>query len=312
MDVKQLMAVVAIADEGSVTGAARRLRLVQPAVSRQVRALETELGVELFERTRNGMHLTSAGEVMVERARRALSELDRARAELQPAPHDVRGVVSVGLLDSMTDLVAEPLVAAVRDAYPRVRLRVLTAYSGHLRDWLNAGDLDLALLYDLRRSAPFSVEPAGREQLWMIAPPDAGLRVDRPMPLSHLLDVRLVLPESGHGLRVVIDRAFAKIEGRPNVAVETNSMRIQKSLVRRGHGWTILPAVGAAADVAARTLSGAPICKPWVHRTVAVVSRDHERRSVAIRAVAGALNACIERAKASGAWPMSADDAAES
>jgi DNA-binding transcriptional LysR family regulator len=305
LDIKQLMAVIAVAEEGSVTSAARRLRLVQPAVSRQLQALETELGVELFERTRSGMHLTAAGEVMLERARRALGELDLARAELQLTPHDVRGVVSVGLLDSMTDLLAEPLVTAIADAYPQIHLRLLTAYSGHLREWLNAGDLDLALLYDLRPSGPFRIEPAGREQLWAVAPPTAQLSVERPTPMKDLLDVPLILPEAGHGLRVLIDRAFATIDRAPHVAVETNSMRIQKSLVGRGHGWTILPAVGIAPEIAAGTFSGAPLCDPWVHRTVAVVSREIDRRSNAIRAVAGQLGECIERAKAREAWPIS-------
>ena len=303
MDLKQLIAVIAVADEGSVTRAARRLRLVQPAVSRQVRALETELGVDLFERTRSGMHLTRAGEVMVERARRAITELERARTDLQPTPHDVRGVVSVGLLDSMADLLAEPLVAAVRAAYPQVQLRILTAYSGHLREWLNAGDVDVALLYDLRPTASFSVEPAGREELWVVAPPDAGLSVDRPVPLADLLDVPLVLPESGHGLRVLIDRAFTKIDSRPNVAVETNAMRIQKTLVRQGHGWSILPAVGAAADVRSGVLSGAPVCEPSIHRTVVMVSRDHQRGPSPLQAVAGQLAHCVERARTSGQWP---------
>src|ERR1700722_16897398 len=131
MDVKQLKAVVTVVETGSVTRAAELLHLVQPAVTRQIRSLERELGVPLFERTRQGMRPTEAGVSLSERARRALTELERARAELAPAPGTVTGLVSVGLLVIRADLLAEPLVSAVLRDHPGIELRVLSAYSGH-------------------------------------------------------------------------------------------------------------------------------------------------------------------------------------
>src|SRR5437868_12996900 len=98
MDVKQLKALVTVAEAGSVTRAAELLHLVQPAVTRQIRALERELGVVLFERTRQGMRPTDAGMILLEHARRALNELERARVEIQPTPGMVTGIVTVGLL----------------------------------------------------------------------------------------------------------------------------------------------------------------------------------------------------------------------
>ena len=109
---KQLKALVTVVEVGSVTRAAELLHLVQPAVTRQIRALEQEFGVPLFERTRQGMRPTAAGISLADRARRALTELDRARAELAPSPGAVTGIVSVGLLESTADLLAEPLVSA--------------------------------------------------------------------------------------------------------------------------------------------------------------------------------------------------------
>ncbi|CAM5531253.1 HTH-type transcriptional regulator HdfR [Streptomyces antimycoticus] len=111
LDVRQLKALVTVAEVGSVTRAAELLHLVQPAVTRQIRTLEEELGVPLFERTRQGMRPTEAGAIMADRARRALNELERARAEVQPTPGVVTGIVTVGLLESTTDLLAEPLVS---------------------------------------------------------------------------------------------------------------------------------------------------------------------------------------------------------
>src|SRR6476660_1737962 len=83
MDLKQLNALLAVADAGTVTKAARLLHLEQPAVSRQLKLLETELGLTLFERSRSGMVLTDSGDVLVGYARRAVAELEKAEAELR-------------------------------------------------------------------------------------------------------------------------------------------------------------------------------------------------------------------------------------
>jgi LysR family nitrogen assimilation transcriptional regulator len=85
VDVKHLRALATVVETGSVTRASELLHLVQPAVTRQIRSLEHELGVALFERTRQGMRPTPAGLSLAERARRVITELDRARAEIAPA-----------------------------------------------------------------------------------------------------------------------------------------------------------------------------------------------------------------------------------
>ncbi|MFD8221892.1 LysR family transcriptional regulator [Streptomyces sp. NPDC059697] len=194
MDVKQLKALVTVAEVGSVTRAAELLHLVQPAVTRQIRTLEEELGVALFERTHQSMRPTEAGTLMVERARRALNELERARAEIQPAPGAVTGIVTVGLLESATDLLAEPLVSALARDRPGIELRLMTAYSGHLQQWLDDGDLDLSLLYDLASTPSPNAHPLVREHLWAVAPPDGGLRPDRPVAFARVAAHPLVMP----------------------------------------------------------------------------------------------------------------------
>lgn len=296
MDLKQLTALVTVAEVGSVTGAARLLHLVQPAVTRQIRTLEEEVGVPLFERTRQGMVPTEAGEVLVERARRALRELELARTEISPADaREVRGIVRVGLLESVLDVLAEPLVTAVARRHPGVELRILTAYSGYLRSWLDSGDVDLSLLYDLDDSPALTVVPLLRESLWAAAPPDAGLTPDEPVPWRDVLARPLVLPAAGHGLRVLIDQALSAvpsdngIPSQPTVTAQTNSMALQKKLVLAGHGWTVLPAAGVAGDVAAGLLSGARITAPDVSRGVVLGLRRERRVPAPVDAVAAEL-----------------------
>ncbi|MGW3646270.1 LysR family transcriptional regulator [Streptomyces sp. NPDC000878] len=302
MDVKQLKALVTVAEVGSVTRAAELLRLVQPAVTRQIRTLEQELGVPLFERTRQGMRPTQAGTIMVDRARRALGELERARAEIQPVPGEVTGIVTVGLLESTGDLLAEPLVSAVTRDHPGVELRLLTAYSGHLQQWLDEGDLDLALLYNLDSTPSLNALPLVRERLWAVAPPAAGLRADRPVPFTEAAAHPLVMPAAGHALRTLIDGAAARAGAALDIAVQTNSMRVQKRLVLAGHGWTILPGVGIAEDVAQGTLSAAPLCEPEVWRSVVLATSRSGRTPPAVEVVARELVGRINSAVEEGRW----------
>jgi LysR family nitrogen assimilation transcriptional regulator len=303
VDLKQLKALVTVVEVGSVTRAADLLHLVQPAVTRQIRALEHELGIPLFERTGRGMTPTEAGIALTERARRALNELERARAELQPEPGLVTGIVTVGLLDSAAELLAEPLVAAVGREHPGITLRVITAYSGYLQRWLDDGDLDLSLLYNLSSTPSLNVTPLVREKLWAVAPPSSDLHAQHPARFADAAANPLVMPASGHGLRALIDSASASAKIKVSVSVETNSMNMQKRLVRAGHGWTILPGVGIAHDIATGALNAAPLCEPEVWRSIVLGRPRAGRVSPAVEAVARELSRQVRAAVHEGRWP---------
>ncbi|WP_064457249.1 LysR family transcriptional regulator [Streptomyces hygroscopicus] len=309
MDVKQLKAIVTVAEVGSVTRAAELLHLVQPAVTRQIRTLEQELGVPLFERTAQGMRPTGAGAIMVDRARRALGELERARAEVRPAPGAVAGIVTIGLLESTSDLLAEPLVSAIAHHHPGVRLRLMTAYSGHLQQWLDDGDLDLTLLYNLDSTPSLSARPLVRERLWAVAPASAGLCVDRPVPFAEVAGHPLVMPASGHALRSLIDAAAVRAGVDLEVVVQTNSMRLQKRLVLAGQGWTVLPGLGAAEEVTRGTISAAPLSQPDVWRSIVLAAPRFGRTPPAVDVVAQELVRQVNLAVAQGRWPSAVQDA---
>lgn len=313
MDIKQLTSLVTVSEVGSVTKAARLLHLVQPAVTRHIRSLEEELGVPLFERTRNGMVPTAEGTILVERARRALHELERARAEVTPASGQVTGVVRVGILESVVDVLATPLVAAVAERHPGIELRLLTAYSGHLQQWLDAGDVDLSLLYNLAPTPALAVLPLVEETLWAAAPPGAGLSPDEPLRWAELWQRPLALPVPGHGLRAIIDRARAESAAEPEITVEVNSMRMQKLMVLSGQGWTVLPAAGVADDVADGTLSGAPLTDPTITRSIVLGLPRTAQVPRPVNAVAAQVVRVVRRQVRSGRWPaaqLAGDDTA--
>ncbi|WP_145830095.1 LysR substrate-binding domain-containing protein [Streptomyces sp. T12] len=303
MDVKQLNALLTVAETGSVTRAAQLLHLVQSAVTRQVQALEDELGVQLFERTRTGMLLTEAGSRLAETARHVMTELERAEAEVRQNAGTVQGIVAVGLLESVSDLVAEPLVARLARTHPQVELRLYTAFAGHLRQWLYDGTLDVALLFGITDPSAISVTPLATEALWAVAPPDARLSPDRPVPYAEVARHPVIAPARGNGLRTLLEEVAARAGTTARVAIETNSARVQKQLVAKGHGWAVLPAICVADEVSSRALSMAALDDPDAQRQLVLAMPRSRRRSAATEVVARSLVALLRDAAEDGRWP---------
>jgi LysR family nitrogen assimilation transcriptional regulator len=302
MDIKQLHALLVVADVGSVTRAAEILHIVQPAVSRQLRLLEEDMGVPLFDRGRHGMTLTEAGQILVEYARRAMHELDRARAEIQPASDTVKGIVTIGLLPSTSDLLASPLVSAVSVSHPGIRLRILTGYAGHLQDWLESGEIDTALLYDPKPSPTMQIKPLLHERLWIVGSVSAGLRPDQPAELVDFDGEPMILPSAPHGLRSLVEHACSNAGVKLKIVAETNSMNVQKSLVLGGHGFTILPSISVVDDVARGLLSAAPLAGAGLQRKIVLALPKTRRITSAVRCVVTALENEMKDAVSRGDW----------
>lgn len=303
MDHKQLRAFLTIAETGNMTRAAELLNLVQPAVSRQLRMLEDDIGAQLFERERHGMALTEAGKALQGYANRAMLELDRARAELSGSTTEVAGIVTVGLVPSSIDVLASSLVAAVAHEHPRIRLRIAMGYAGTLRQWLESGEIDAAVLYGVEYEPHFQARPLLREPLWLVGPASARLNRQQPVSLDSLGDKPLILPNGPHGMRALIDRACAQSDVTLSANVETNAMSVQKSLVLGGHGFTILPPISFARELASGQLTGAPLGEPPITRTIALALPAHRAVSRPVRHVVELLVQCTKEAVQGQQWP---------
>ncbi|CAG9272460.1 LysR family transcriptional regulator [Paraburkholderia unamae] len=303
MDIKQLRALLAVAETGSVTRAAETLHIVQPAVSRHLKLLEEDIGATLFDRSRQGMGLTEAGEILVEYARRALHELDRARSEIQPDDSQVSGVATIGLLPSTSALLAGPLVSAIKARYPAIRLRITVGYAGHLQRWLEAGEIDTALLYNLKATPTIHAEALLEESLCVVGPPSSALDPARPVTFAELAALPVVLTSAPHGIRSLLEQACREAGVTLGVVAETNSMDVQKTLVASGHGYTVLPAIAVGDDVARGQLRTAPLCEPVLQRKIVLALPNTRRMAVAVRCATGVLVEEMKLAVERGAWP---------
>ncbi|MFC4201723.1 LysR family transcriptional regulator [Candidimonas humi] len=298
-----MKAFLTVAEIGNVTRAAELLNIVQPAVSRQIRLLEEDLGIQLFERGRHGMALTDAGRALVEYGQRVMLELDRARALLKSSETAVGGLVTIGLLPSTSEMLASPLVTAVSQQYPGIRLRVAMGYAGTLLRWLETGEVDAALLYRAERSAEIQTTPLVEEPLWVIGPRDSGFERSQPVHLSKLVGRKFILPSAPHGIRTLVEHACRTAAVSLDLSVETNALSVQRSLVLGGHGLTILPPIAVAEDLAQGRLSGAPVCGPDIARTIVLALPSNRSTGRHIRSVVNILVEEMRRAVQAGLWP---------
>ena len=226
--------VVAVAEARSFTRAAERCHVVQSALSHQVKALETELGVRLFARTSRRVDVTAAGEAFVEAARQSLAAADRAVADAAEASGRIRGTLTVGVIPTVTAIDIPAALSAFRRAHPSVQMRLRGGGSHEFIAAIASGDMDVAVL-----GLPDSMTPAGvatrvlaRERLVAVVSTGHRLAERRRVRLEDLADERFVDFPAGTPGRIPSDLAFREAGIPREVAFEAMSLDLILDLVR--------------------------------------------------------------------------------
>ncbi len=276
MDLKQLRTFLHVAETGSLSKAAKRLNVTQPALSRQIRLLEEDAGVALFLRTGRGVVLSEAGHRMIPRARVLAEEMERLKMDMTTFAGEVTGEVRLGLPPSVGTVLAGPIVERFHADYPNVKLRITQLLSGALQDSLLDGRLDIGILFEGNVSPLLRAQPLWSENLFFITKPDERWQGRTSISLTQALDEPFILPGPKHGLRDMIDKQAAKI-GKPlNVVVEAESLVVHTELVCRGLGSTILSYEACKAHMEAGRLIALSLTDPQIERISSLVwSKDY-------------------------------------
>lgn len=302
MDIKQLRAFITISETKNITKAAAMLNLVQPAVSRQIHLLEEELGIVLFERGRHGMHMTHEGKILEGYARRALKELEQAKMELTSSDGALKGTIHIGIVASLSELLSVALMRVIKAKFPEVNLKISVGYSGHLQEWLVAGDIDLALNYGSSSSKFLDIKPIVREKLWLIGPQNSNLKLNVALGLADMAELPFILPYSPHRLRTVVEHGLKKQNMDLNIVAEVNDLNVQKQLVKEGFGYTILPLVSVKNDLQQNTVKAAPIHYPDFVRDIAISLPNTRHVSKLMYTIANEISIFANRAVESKIW----------
>lgn len=267
MDLRQLGYFVNVADAGSFSRAAVALNLAQPTLSRQIGLLESELGQRLLVRTGRGVSLTDAGELLLGHARAMLESARRAREELRELHANPAGRVTVGLPPRVAVGLSAALVERFRARFPRAVIAVTEGLSANLREWLIAGRLDLALMFDPPPTPLLQYRTLSREALVLVAPP-AGRKLPAQVALASLADYPMVLPGAPNAIRGLVDAALKPRGIKLQVVAEVGAVQTVLSLVERGVGCTLLPASALSLAEAPERFRRAAVGPPAIRNSL--------------------------------------------
>jgi|LNFM01.1.fsa_nt_gb LysR family nitrogen assimilation transcriptional regulator len=293
MNLRHLRYFVAIVDHGSMVKASDSLFVAQSALSQHMRNLEAELGVQLLLRTGRGVVPTEAGQDFLGRARAILAQVEDAQRALREQSATPQGNVTLGAPPTVSAMLAVPLILQMQQELPKVALRVAEGMSGYVLDWLQAGQIDLGLVYGIQRAPGIVASELFTEELFLVGPADDGDLA--PIPFAALEGYPLVLPGRQHGLRDMIDRLAREHRISLRVQVEIDALSQMKLLVRHGVGHTILPLPAVRDELARGELIARPIVEPRISRTIYVAKASDRPQTPAVLATVRILEECVRR-----------------
>lgn len=242
MDIRQFRYFIAIAEEGQITAAARRLNMAQPPLSQSLKAMEEELGVMLFERNRSALTLTNEGEIFLQKAIEVVTKFDESISEIKELGQEISGTLSVGATLYCASMMLEQ-IRSIREQNPLLTYRVWEGDPDRMRDLLKRRDIEIALTHfpvSWENVSTLLLEP---EPFVLVLPLQWEVELPETVDLSELGDLPLILLRPPHGGSTYgkIVSEFHRRNSRTNILCECNDTVMLLNLVSAGFGMTILP-----------------------------------------------------------------------
>lgn len=302
MDVRALRYFEAVAEAGSYSRGADVLRISQPAVSRQIRALEEELGRPLFVRHSHGVSLTEAGRLLVERSQSILRQMDQARADIRRGQDGPAGEVTLAVPPAAGTLLIPALTRRLAALYPNVVLRVSAGFSTYVHEWMVRGRVDLACLHDPAPQPGFVVTPLLREEVFLVGRP-GSLPTDRKqVGIADLAGVSLILPARPNASRRLLDQWLAREGMQLDVRMEVDDHLIIRAMLRDGLGCSLLTKGAFAQDVPAGLLQAWRL-RPAPFWNLMLMQTPTAQRQELASAVASVLQETVALLLKARGWP---------
>ena len=307
MDIKQLKTFICVAETGSLSAASDRLRLAQPALSRQIKLLEHKTGAQLFHRTVKGMTLTESGEKFLSRVSGIIRQLEQAVDEVRSSSESITGNVAIGLMPSINSVLAVRLIEKVKSELPQVTLRIVEGYSGHLIEWLHRGDLDISFLYGRAHDLHLRCTGLLYENIALISAPGKLNNLGKEIQLSDIAHLPIVLPSRPHGIRILVDNAVAKAGVKLNVEISGDAFEVLKSLVKTGNYHAFIPLSAVNEDIREGTLEARTFISPTIKRQLVLAMAPDRKNTRAAQATLKIITSEIEKMVGEGFWSAEFD-----
>jgi DNA-binding transcriptional LysR family regulator len=284
LNLHQLRVFAAVAREGTVTGAAARLRVSQPAVSKQLSELEAALGISLFDRLPRGMRLTGAGEALARHARRILASEAAAEAELEALRGLSAGSLVVGASTTIGNYLVPDLFGRFSAVHPGIGLDLEIANTAVIQNALLEDRLDLGLTEGLVSSDQLEVEVFACDRMIAIAAPDHPLLARGAVTAAEFCAAPVLVREEGSGSRDIVESALARagIELRPHMSL--GSSEALKKAVAAGMGVAIISRLAVDLELATGRLVEIPLTDLPIERSLHLLQLRGKRPSPAAAA----------------------------
>ena len=242
MDIANLQAFIVVAETGSFSEASTQLFLTQPAISKRIASLESELETRLFDRIGRQTTLTEAGHALLPRAQKILLEVEDSRRTLQNLSNTVSGTLRFGTSHHIGLHRLPPLLRQYTRNYPEVELDIQFMDSEEAFRAVEHGDLELAVVtLPLHKNETLQTKCIWVDQLEVVVGKSHALSKQNKQTVKQLASHKAILPARGTFTREIIEQAFLKNKQSLNISMASNYLETIKMLVSVGLGWSILP-----------------------------------------------------------------------
>jgi LysR family transcriptional regulator, nitrogen assimilation regulatory protein len=289
MNLRTLTYFAAVVEEGSISRAALRLRVAQPALSLHILNLERELDTELLHRSARGVKATESGARLYQHARDILAKVDLAREEVRGHAASAVGDVVLSMTQSVAKVLALPVFQRVRAELPRVSLRLSESNTGYIPTLLRQRQIDLAITFRAQNDPAIHEQPLVEEDLYLISPVEKRTsRRKRSITLDEAARLPLILPGRPHSLRELINDYARKNRLSLDVVGEVDAVPQLKDFVSARLGHTILTLASVQTELADGSLNARRVVEPVISRRV-ILCRSAEapptRATVAVEGI---------------------------
>lgn len=265
MKLHQLRYLIAVAEEGSMLKAARKIGIAQPALTQQLASLEGALDTKLLHRSSKGTRLTQGGRILVEHARSILEMVAVAQRDVQSQRNEVSGEVSLSVASAVAEQIVPPLLKRLSAAFPRVTLRINATDSGSVQTALENARVDLGILPDHENLKSVNSRPLLNQAMCFVGSTfQTGRKLKKTIAFRDVAGQPLVVVEKSNPLRQELDRLAKQHDITLNVHAESNSLVMIRSYVESGSANSILPQSAVADKVQLGTLFAQKIVEPQI------------------------------------------------
>ena len=275
LSLNQFRAFYYAANSGSITRAADRLFITQPAVSLQIKALETQTGVQLFVRTKRSLELTESGKRLYQVAQKIFLLVGEAERILSEESEFVLPPLRIGSTKTLVRHFLADYISKFRKAFPKIQIQLGEGSSEDMLKSLMDDRNDLAIVGRLPYHEKLRVIPFIQDELVLLAAPGHPLCSKEPVSIEDVKGETLILREKGSGTRRVIDEVFEERGIFTSAFIETGNVDFLKEMVRTGNGITLLARMGVDRDLARGDLIALPVKEgPFVLDIDIVINKE--------------------------------------